>query len=153
MKKKLLSVCVALTLGAGAGYATTVLAQAKPEVLVKQRQAVMVLHGKYWGPLAGMASGKAPYNAEVAVRNAGFLDALSQMPWDGFHANTKDTTEKTRALPAIYDEPAKFNEGQDLFRGAVAKLVSSACYESAFNGAACEVNKACGACHENFRAK
>ena len=54
MKKKLLSVCVALTLGAGAGYATTVLAQAKPEVLIKQRQAAMTLIGKYFGPLGAM---------------------------------------------------------------------------------------------------
>jgi len=30
-------------------------AQAKPEVLVKQRQAAMTLQGKYFGPLGGMA--------------------------------------------------------------------------------------------------
>jgi cytochrome c556 len=152
MKKKLLSACIALTLGAGAGYATTVLAQAKPEVLVKQRQAVMVLHGKYWGPLNGMAQGKAPYNADIAARNAGFLDALSQMPWDGFQSSTKDETN-TKALPAIYENPAKFKEAQDRFRGAVTKLVSAAKDEGAFKAAAGEVGKSCGGCHQDFRAK
>ena len=39
MKKKLLSACVALTFGVGAGYASSVLAQAKPDVLVKQLAA------------------------------------------------------------------------------------------------------------------
>jgi cytochrome c556 len=152
MKKKLMYSCLALALGTGAGYATSVLAQAKPEVLVKQRQAAMTLIGKYFGPLGAMASGKAPYNAEVAMRNAGYLNALAQMPWDGFHANTKDTTAKTRALPAIYDDAAKFKSAQERFTGAVAKL-ASAKDEGAFKAAAGEVGKSCGACHNDFRAK
>lgn len=151
--KKLLSACIALTLGAGAGYATTVLAQQKPEVLVKQRQAAMTLISKYFGPLGAMAQGKAPYDAAVAARNAGFLDALSQMPWDGFHPSTKDTTEKNRALPAIYENEAKFKESQDRFRNAVTKLVSASKDEGAFKGAAGEVAKSCGACHNDFRQK
>ena len=153
MNHKLLSSCLALVLGAGAGYALDVYAQAKPEVLVKQRQSAMTLIGKYWGPLGAMASGKAPYNADVAARNAGFLDALSQMPWDGFHPNTKDTTEKTRALPAIYENEAKFKEAQDRLRTAIGHLVSGAKDEGSFKQAAGEVGKACGGCHENFRAK
>lgn len=143
-----------LIMVAGTMLATSpVFAQAKPEVLVKQRQAAMTLIGKYWGPVNGMAQGKAPFNAEVAARNAGFLDALSQMPWDGFAESTKDTQEKNRALPAIWAEPAKFKEAQDRMRGAVTKLVAAAKDEGAFKAAAGEVGKACGGCHENFRAK
>src|SRR3972149_4030237 len=56
----------------------SVLAQGKPEVPVKQRQAAMTLIGKYFGPMGGMASGKVPYNADVVKRNAGYLDALSK---------------------------------------------------------------------------
>jgi cytochrome c556 len=153
MKKKLLAASLALAFGAGSGYVVNALAQAKPEVLVKQRQAAMTLIGKYWGPLNGMAQGKAPYNAEVAVRNAGFLNALSQMPWDGFAESTKDTSEKTRALPAIWTDSAKFKEAQDRLRGAVTKLVAAAKDEAAFKGAAGEVGKSCGGCHTDFRAK
>ena len=143
-----------LIMVAGTMLATSpVFAQAKPEVLVKQRQAAMTLIGKYWGPVNGMAQGKVPFNAEVAARNAGFLDALSQMPWDGFAESTKDTQEKNRALPAIWAEPAKFKEAQDRMRGAVTKLVAAARDEGAFKAAAGEVGKACGGCHENFRAK
>lgn len=150
MKKKLMYSCLALALGTGAGYATSVFAQAKPEVLVKQRQAAMTLISKYFGPLNGMAQGKVPYNAEVAARNAGYLQALAQMPWDGFHANTKD--EKTRALPAVYDDAAKFKSAQERFTGAVAKL-AAAKDEGALKAAAGEVGKSCGACHNDFRAK
>lgn len=152
MKKKLMYSCLALALGTGAGYATTVFAQAKPEVLVKQRQAAMTLISKYFGPLNGMAQGKVPYNAEVAARNAGYLQALAQMPWDGFHANTKDTTEKNRTLPAVFDDAAKFKSAQDRFTGAVAKL-AAAKDEGALKAAAGEVGKSCGACHNDFRAK
>jgi cytochrome c556 len=152
MKKKLLSACVALTLGMGAGYASSVLAQAKPEVLVKQRQAAMTLQSKYFGPLGAMAQGKAPYNADVAARNAGYLAALSEMPWDGFQASTKDE-KNTKALPAIYENEAKFKEAQDRLRGAVGKLVTAAKDEGTFKTAADEVGKACGACHKDFRAK
>ena len=86
------------------------------------------------------------------MRNAGYLEALSKMPWDGFTPDTKD--EKSRALPAIWAEPAKFKEAQDRFQGAVAKLVAaSKGDEAAAKAAIGEVGKACGACHENFRAK
>ncbi len=153
MNKKLLSACIAVMFGAGAGYALNAFAQAKPEVLVKQRQAAMTLQGKYFGPMNGMATGKAPYDAKIVARNTGYLQALSEMPWDGFAESTKDTQEKTRALPAIWAEPAKFKEAQDRFQAAVTKLVAAKGDEAAAKGAIGEVNKACGACHENFRAK
>src|SRR5258707_8550679 len=104
MKHKL----VAAALVVGFAFTLDAAAQAKPEVLVKQRQAAMTLQGKYFGPIAGMASGKVPYNADVIARNATYLENLAQMPWDGFHESTKDV--KSAALPAIWTEPAKFQE-------------------------------------------
>ena len=106
MKKTLLAAGVAIVVG---GLAGTALAQVKPDVLVKQRQSAMTLIGKYWGPIAGMASGKvSPYNADVVSRNATYLENLAQMPWDGFHESTKG--EKSRALPALWEQTAKFEE-------------------------------------------
>src|SRR5436189_1233374 len=108
MKRSATAVVVALALGVAAG---TVFAQAKPDVLVKQRQPVMTLQGKYFGPMAAMAQGKAPYNADIVRRNAGFLDNLSRMPWDAFDPGTKDI--KSAALPAVYSEPDKWRQAQD----------------------------------------
>lgn len=154
MKKELFSTCLAIAMGAGAGYATTVFAQAKPEVLVKQRQAAMTLIGKYWGPVNGMAQGKVPFNADAAARNADFIAALSKMPWDGFHASTKDTDAKTRALPAIFENPDKFKQAADNFQSAATKLAGvPKGDEAAFKSAARELGKACGGCHNDFRAK
>src|SRR5690242_12782603 len=117
MKNSGAAAVAALVLGLAAGG---VLAQAKPEVLVKQRQSVMTLQGKYFGPLAAMAQGKIPYNAEVVKRNAGFLDNLSRMPWDTFDPATKDV--KSNALPAIWEQQGKFKEAASRLENEAHKL-------------------------------
>jgi len=128
-------------------------AQAKPEVLVKQRQAAMTLQGKYLGPLGGMAQGKIPYNAGVVQRNAGFLEVLTQMAWDGFDPSTKG--EKSAALPAIWEKPGEFKQAAERLQSETAKLasVSKSGDEAAVKAQIGAVAKACGGCHENFREK
>jgi len=135
----------------GAGVAQVAFAQAKPDVLVKQRQAVMTLQGKYVGPLVAIAQGKAPYNAAVVQRNAGFLDNLSRMPWDGFDPSTKN--EKSRALPAVYENNAKFKENASRLENETSKLValSRSGDEAAVKAQIGAVGKVCGSCHDDFR--
>jgi cytochrome c556 len=143
-------VVVALALGVAAG---AVFAQAKPETLVKQRQSVMTLQGKYFGPMAGMAQGKLPYNADIVQRNAAFLDNLSRMAWDGFDPSTKDV--KSAALPAVYEQPDKFKEAQARLENEAHKLyeLSRSGDEAAVKAQIGAVGKACGGCHESFRQK
>ncbi len=151
MKKSLVAAVVAVALGGLAGFAA---AQVKPDILVKQRQASMTLIGKYWGPIAGMASGKvSPYNADVVARNATYLENLAQMPWDGFHDSTKD--EKTRALPAIWSDKAKFDELAQRLQTETAKLgeIARKKDEAGVKQQYAAVGKTCGACHESFRQK
>lgn len=150
MKRSGLAAVVAIALGAAAGAA---LAQAKPEQLVKQRQSVMTLQGKYFGPLAAMAQGKAPFNPEIVQRNAGYLEVLTKMPWDAFDPSTKDV--KSAALPEIYTNQAKFKEAAERLQSEAAKLaqVSKSGDEGAVKAQIGAVGKACGGCHENFRQK
>ena len=151
MNQKLFAIGLALTLCAG--YSLTAFSQAKPETLVKQRQAAMTLQGKYFGPLAGMAQGKVPYDAAVVARNAAYLEALTKMPWDGFHPNTKDV--KTGALPVVYTDTAKFKEAQDRLQSEAAKLsaVAKGGDEAAVKAQIGAVGKACAGCHDSFREK
>lgn len=152
MNRKVL--CTGMALALGAGYVLEALAQVKPEVLVKQRQSALTLMGKYfYTQLRPMAQGKIPYDASVVARNVGFLDALTQMPWDGFDPSTAN--EKSGALPAVYKEPAKFKEAQDRLRSEIAKLVSisKSGDEAAIKAQILAVDKACGSCHENFRQR
>src|SRR3979411_3136278 len=123
MKRKLLAATVVASFGAA--WVVGAVSQVKPEILVKQRQAAMTLQGKYYGPMSAMAQGKVPYSGDIVARNAGYLEALSKMPWDGFTESTKDVTVKTAALPAIWSEPAKFKEAQKKFQSAVGALVAA----------------------------
>lgn len=150
MKSSFLAAALAVALSTAA---TSVLAQAKPEVLVKQRQAAMTLIGKYFGPLGGMAQGKVPYNAQVVQRNAGFLDNLSRMPWDGFDASTRGL--ETKALPAVFNDAAKFKGAASRMENEAAKLVavSKSGDEGAVKAQIGALGKACGACHNDFRQK
>ena len=151
MKRKLLAATVVASFGAA--WVVDAVAQAKPEILVKQRQAAMTLQGKYFGPLAGMAQGKLPYDASIVQRNAGYLDVLDKMPWDGFDPGTRSV--KSAALPAIWNEPAKFKEAQERLQSEVARLVSvsKGGDEGAVKAQIGAVGKSCGNCHENFREK
>src|SRR5258706_5367609 len=151
MKLKLVAVSVSMAVGAA--FTLVSAAQAKPETLVKQRQAAMTLQGKYMGPMGGMAQGKIPYNAAVVQRNAGYLDALSKMPWDGFDPNTKGV--KSAALPAIWEKSDEFKKAAENFESEAAKLaqVSKSGDEAAVKAQIRATRKACGACHEKIREK
>lgn len=133
--------------------ATSVFAQTKPEVLVKQRQAKMILQFKYFAPMFGMAQGKIPFNAALVQRNAGFLDNLTRMAWDGYDPSTKGV--ESRTLPAVFDSKAKFDEYVSRLENEAAKLVavSQRGDEAATKAQIGAVGKVCGACHDDFRSK
>ena len=151
MRTKLMVAAIsAVALG---GVALEALAQAKPDVLVKQRQAAMTLQGKYLGPIGGMLKGNAPYNADVVAVNATFLENLARMPWDGFQQSTSGV--KSAAKPEIYTDAAKFKaaaetlEAETAKLGAAARAKNEAGVRASFGGVA----KACGSCHDAFRVK
>ena len=151
MRTKLMVAAIsAVALG---GVALEALAQAKPDVLVKQRQAAMTLQGKYLGPIGGMLKGNIPYNADVVAVNATFLENLARMPWDGFDPSTKGEKSKTKA--EAFTDTAKFRAAADTLEaetaklGAAARAKNEAGVRASFGGVA----KACGACHDAYREK
>ena len=151
MKKSYLVAGVAFAMGVG--VVTTAFAQAKPEVLVAQRQAAMKLQGKYLGPIGAMLKGARPYDADVVAINATFLENLARMPWDGFDPSTQGV--KSDAKPEIYKDMAKFKAAADMLEaetsklGAAARAKNEAGVRATFGGVA----KACGSCHDSFRVK
>jgi cytochrome c556 len=148
MKRRGLVAMVVLTLASG-----VVLAQVKPETLVKQRQGKMSLQGKYFFPLAAMAQGKAPYNAETVRTYSAYLDNLSRMAWDGFDSSTKGI--QSRALPAVFEQPDKFKAAASRLEVEAHNLyeISRSGDEAAVKAQIGAVGKACGGCHESFQAK
>lgn len=150
MKKFLIA---GVVLALGSALAQEANAQAKPDLLVKQRQAKMILQGKYFGSLFGVAQGRVPYSAAMVQLNAGLLDNLSRMAWDGFDPSTAG--EKSRALPAIYSDNAKFKRYAAQLENETSKLVtvSRSGDEAAVKAQIGAVGKVCGACHDDFRSR
>jgi cytochrome c556 len=144
---------VGVALALAAGTSSVAWAQAKPDVLVKQRQAAMTLQGKYLGPIGGMLKGNIPYNADIVARNATFLENLSRMPWDGFDPSTKG--EKSKAKPEVFTDTAKFKAAYEALEEATSKLGAAARAkdEAGVKATFGPVAKACGSCHDNFREK
>jgi cytochrome c556 len=151
MRTKLLAAAAAIAaLGC---VSLEALAQTKPDVLVKQRQAAMTLQGKYLGPIGAMMKGARPYDADVVALNATFLENLARMPWDGFDASTKG--EKSKAKPEVFSDAAKFKAAYEQLESATAKLGAEARAknEAGVRASFGAVAKACGGCHDNFREK
>jgi len=151
MKRRKLVAATAAALCAAA--AAGAWAQAKPDVLVKQRQAAMTMIGKYFGPLGAMAQGKLPYDGKIVARNAGYLEVLAQMPWDGFDASTRG--EKSATLPAAFTEPEKFKAAAERMQAELGKLatVVKGGDEAAIRNQIAAVGKSCAGCHDHFREK
>jgi cytochrome c556 len=149
MKK---AVSIAALAALGLSVALDAAAQAKPEDLVKQRKAAFTLTAKYFAPIGAMVQGKAPYDAAVVARNAGYLEVLSKMPWDGFQASTADVKD-TRAKPEAYREMDKFNAGAEKMQAEIAKLASAAKAgdQNAVKAAFGAVGQSCKACHDAYR--
>ncbi|MBQ0919664.1 MAG: cytochrome c [Hydrogenophaga sp.] len=123
----------------------------KPEDAIKYRKAAMTVMSAHFGRIGAMASGKAPFDAKVAMDNAALVETLSKLPFAGFVPGT-DKGE-TRALPAIWTEQAKFNAAAEKMQGEVAKLAAAAktgnldSVKTAFGAA----GQSCKACHDDFR--
>jgi len=145
-----------------AGTATLALAQMKPEDAIRARQSIMRVVALNFGPVAGMAQGKIPFNKEVFTADALRLESVWQMNVARFFLPGTDKPVPgskiagfTHAKSEIWSEPAKFKHAKERADEAIAKLAQAARSgdESAMKAAAGDVGKACKGCHDDFRSK
>lgn len=109
------------------------------------------------GPLFGMAKGEVAYDAETAAANAENLDAVLRYSVDRLFipgTSKSDLPGKTRALSSIWEEPDKFARQYQELRDAAAVLARDAGKgKDAMTAAVQQLGKACGNCHDDFRAE
>jgi cytochrome c556 len=153
MHKKLVGACLALAMGAGAGYALNAMAQAKPEDVIKYRKAVMTVQSWNMRPMAAMVKGQQPYDAQLFAWYAGVVQQTSHMLPDAFAPGSDKGDTKAKA--EIWKEPAKSKAAMDRFAADTAALVRAAAAGNldAVRGPFGAVAKNCGGCHEAFRSK
>ena len=85
MKKITLITLAALAIA----FSASSMAQfAKPEDAVKYRKNALFVMQQNFGRLAGMASGKMPFDAKVAADSAVVADFVGRLPWVAFGEGT-----------------------------------------------------------------
>ena len=150
MKKQTLFVAVIGALAAGlmVGGATIALAQADP---VKERQENRKATAGQMRAIKGVIDAKGDVKAVVA--SAAKLKQL-ELAFDKLFPAGSDKGE-TKALPAVWSDMAGFQAASKNADAAYDKLAVAAGSGdlAAVTAAFGDTGKACGACHDKFRAK
>lgn len=149
------SVLRALAAGLVLGLAGQALAADSPENLVKYRKSVMQALGGHIGAIAAVVKGEVGFTGHVANHARGIKDMSLIVP-EIFPANSGPMDHAdTRALPEIWEEPAKFKQVVSDFQSAAAKFATLA--EGGDTNAIGEglgaLGRTCGGCHKTFRKK
>jgi len=126
----------------------------KPDRAIKYRQGALTTMAWHFGYLGAMAKGEMPYNKDEAIRRSAIVAEVSRLPWEGFTPGS-DQGAPTKAKPEIWKEPGKFKELQTKLIDETGKLatVAKTGDEAAFKAQVGATGKACGNCHDDFRAK
>lgn len=124
---------------------------AKPEDAVKYRKSTLFVMQQNFGRVAGMASGKVPFDAKVAAENAAVAEFMAKLPWAAFGEGTDKGD--TRARPEIWKESAKFKEYADKMQTEMSKLAAAAKTGNLDNikTAVSATGGTCKTCHDAYR--
>jgi cytochrome c556 len=148
--RKTLVVAIAGALAAGAmvGGATIALAQAD---VVKERQENRKQAAAAMRAIKGIIDAKGPTTG--AVEQAAKLKTL-EVAFDKLFPAGSDKGD-TKALPAVWTDWAGFQAASKNADAAFDKLATAAGSgdQAALATAFADAGKACGACHDKFRAK
>ncbi|MFT4924455.1 MAG: cytochrome c556 [Phenylobacterium sp.] len=119
------------------------------------RQSVFSLIGSNMKPIGGMLKGKIAFDAVRVEKSALRINQLSLMIADYMKTDTSAHKVETEALDVVWQKQAKFAEKIEALTMASAKLqkVAATKDEKATKGAMKNVGRACGSCHDDFKAE
>lgn len=123
----------------------------RPDDAVKYRQGALFVMGQHFGRVGSMASGRVPFDAQVAQQNMDVVMALSSLPWAGFGPETQSVN--SRAKPNVWTDRAGFDEAGRKTLTALATLNEATRTGNleAMRRTFSEAAASCKACHDNFR--
>ncbi|HTW74305.1 MAG TPA: cytochrome c [Steroidobacteraceae bacterium] len=150
-------VAVALVAGviaASIGGAYAQQRQTPGERAVDYRQSLMTVLAGNFAPVLLMASGRMPFNAAAAKKDATRAAFIATMVPDAFPA-VSNVPGKTKAKPTIWTDEAAFHmRWQTLIaRTAALQMAAESGDQAQIRTAANAVGGACKDCHDEFRAK
>jgi cytochrome c556 len=153
--------CVARRLAAGAVFVAVAAGNAvgfaadEPVNIIKYRKAIMGANAGHISALAAMAKNEVSWT-DTAELHARAINEMSQHLDRLFPEGTGkgDTEEKSRALPAIWENPDEFQQQIETLQEESAKMIEVAQTDdrAAFAQQVGQLGKqGCGGCHEDFR--
>jgi cytochrome c556 len=158
--KRLLGIGVAAAVVAASSAAWAQGAPPSPEAQAKAaietRQGLFKVMSGQFGPVGGMMRNQVPFDAAVVARNAARVETLAEIIPELFANDTrKFTATPTKALEGIWNSQADFKAKADALSKAAAAVAAAAKTgdKDATIKAAGDIGKACGACHDSYRAK
>ncbi len=120
--------------------------------VVEQRQGLMKEMGAQTRPLGGMLRGQEPFDLAKAQASLQVLAVNAEKAGPLFPENSKNA-EKTDALPAIWENKAKFDSIMTKLRTDAQTAIASIKDEASFKTELPKVLQNCGACPNDFRKK
>jgi cytochrome c556 len=150
MRKKVVIAAIVGAMAAGAMVGSATLAFAQADV-IKERQANRKQAGAAMRKIKGVIESKG--DAKVVVQQAAKLKEL-EAAFDKMFPPGSDKGD-TKALPTVWSDMAGFHAASKAADAAYDKLAVAggsadmAAIKTAFEN----TGKACGACHQKFRAK
>lgn len=132
--------------------AASIAGAATPEDAVKYRQAVMETMSGHVAGLSLIFSGKVEHQ-EYLLSHAEALAAGAEQVAKIFPAGSG--TDKSHALPLVWQEPDKFQKAAETVKLATAKLRDAVRSgdKAAIGGAMKPVFDACKGCHDRYRSE
>lgn len=136
-------------------------APAKDEAEARKAIEARIAHfkeiGKTWEPIRLMLTRKQPYDAAIVAKQSAPLIEMSQKTPALFETDTRQFTGiKTDAQDGIWSNQADFKTKAEAVTKEMTALNEAAkggADASAFTKAAASVGKACGSCHDSYKAK
>jgi cytochrome c556 len=144
----------AVAVSQGAGGPPNPEAQAKSAI--EARQGLFKVINSQMGPIGGMLRNQREFDAALVAKNATRIQTLAEIIPELHGLDTRQfKTIKTGALEGIWASQADFKAKADALAKAAGDTATVAKTGDKANTlkAAAEIGKACGACHDNFRAK
>lgn len=120
--------------------------------VVEQRQGLMKQMAAQTRPIGGMMRGQEPFDlAKVQSGLKVFADNSKQAA--ALFPESSKNAEKTEALPAIWENKAKFDAIMTKFSQDAETAMASIKDEASFKTEMPKVLQNCGTCHNDFRKK
>ena len=121
-----------------------------PEQPVTKRQQAFKAMLRSFEPMGTMLKDRR-YDPDAFARLANELASLRERPWSYFGPDTN--YPPTKALPAVWEKSADFEQRRTSFIEASDRLIAAATArnEADARSAYAEVQDSCKACHRDFR--